>query len=338
MAMELEKLVKRINSAADFAERGGGPLYGVAPPLVREFAQALAALALSTREPLSEEQVRKIWRAAIEHAIHRTTKGRVMANFHHVPSVVRALEWLWADLQDSIDKPADALLAAIAEKVPPPCICEGGVNADRKDCPIHAATQPNFQDRIQKWMTACFGHEIMSDRVERNHRFLEEALELVQSCGTTQSEAQQLVDYVYSRPVGELAQEVGGVMVTLAGLCLAQGLDMNACGETELERVWTKIEKIRAKQAAKPKHSPLPEAEGNRRVLARAKMDEQIEDERNRHIKAVCYLCREGDEPERVQRGIYLHSSNSAPCVATPIRALYDSVDGELQAEAVSTR
>jgi hypothetical protein len=117
----------------------------------------------------------------------------------------------------------------------------------------------SFQQRVQPWMMACFGPEISSDTVERNHRFIEEALELVQACGCTQSEAHQLVDYVYGRPVGEKHQEVGGVMVTLAALCLAQGLDMQDAGETELARIWTKVEKIRAKQAAKPKHSPLPE-------------------------------------------------------------------------------
>ena len=46
--------------------------------------------------------------------------------------------------------------------------------------------------------------------------------------------------------------------LTLAALCLAQGLDMHAAAETELARIWTKVEQIRAKQAAKPKHSPLP--------------------------------------------------------------------------------
>jgi hypothetical protein len=116
-----------------------------------------------------------------------------------------------------------------------------------------------FQQRVQPWMMACFGPEISADTVERNHRFLEEALELVQACGCTQSEAHQLVDYVYGRPVGEKHQEVGGVMVTLAALCLAQGLNMHEAGEIELARIWTKVGKIRAKQAAKPKHSPLPE-------------------------------------------------------------------------------
>lgn len=107
-------------------------------------------------------------------------------------------------------------------------------------------------------MLACFGASISADKVERNHRFLEEAIELVQSLGCTSSEAYQLVDYVYSRPGGTTFQEAGGVMVTLAALCLAQGMDMNAAGDTELARVWGKIDAIRAKQAAKPKHSPLP--------------------------------------------------------------------------------
>jgi hypothetical protein len=124
-----------------------------------------------------------------------------------------------------------------------------------------AATQPeSLQRRVQPWMLACFGAEIASDKIERNHRFLEEALELVQACGCTQSEAHQLVDYTFGRPVGEPHQEAGGVMITLAALCLANGLDMHAAAEAELARIWTKVDQIRAKHAAKPKHSPLPEA------------------------------------------------------------------------------
>jgi len=118
----------------------------------------------------------------------------------------------------------------------------------------------SFQERVQPWMMECFGPEISADKVERNHRFLEEALELVQANGCLQHEAHQLVEYVYGRDEGEINQEVGGVMVTLAALCLAVGEDMHAAGEKELARVWTKVEKIRAKQAAKPKHSPLPQA------------------------------------------------------------------------------
>lgn len=121
------------------------------------------------------------------------------------------------------------------------------------------AAEP-FQSRVQPWMLECFGAEIAADKIERNHRFFEEATEAVQANGMTRSEAHQLVDYTFDRPVGELHQEIGGVMVTLAALCLASGQDMHAAGETELTRIWTKVEAIRAKQAAKPKHSPLPAA------------------------------------------------------------------------------
>ena len=118
----------------------------------------------------------------------------------------------------------------------------------------------SYQSRVDAWLIACFGETIARDRQERNHRFLEEALELVQACECTAGEAHQLVDYVFGRPVGEPYQESGGVSNTHAALCLAQGIDMDEAAETELARVWTKVEKIRAKQAAKPKHSPLPEA------------------------------------------------------------------------------
>ncbi|WP_339100247.1 hypothetical protein WKQ99_18715 [Pseudomonas atacamensis] len=124
---------------------------------------------------------------------------------------------------------------------------------------IDELTSP-FQSRVQPWLMECFGPMIAGDREERNHRFLEEALELVQACGCSATEAHKLVDYVYGRDVGEPAQEVGGVMVTLAALCLANDMDMHAAGETELARIWTKVEQIRAKQAAKPQMSPLPGA------------------------------------------------------------------------------
>jgi NTP pyrophosphatase (non-canonical NTP hydrolase) len=115
-----------------------------------------------------------------------------------------------------------------------------------------------FQSRVQPWLMACFGKSIAYDETERNHRFLEEALELAQACDCTESEAHQLVEYVFNRPIGDKPQEVGGVMVTLAALCLAHDMDMHQSGETELSRIWTRMEQIRAKQASKPKHSPLP--------------------------------------------------------------------------------
>lgn len=111
----------------------------------------------------------------------------------------------------------------------------------------------SFQQRVQPWMLACFGAQIATDANERNHRFLEESLELAQACGCSAQEVHQLVDYVFSRAAGDKAQEVGGVMVTLAALCLAHGLDMHAAGEEELARIWDRIDPIRARHALKPK-------------------------------------------------------------------------------------
>lgn len=118
-----------------------------------------------------------------------------------------------------------------------------------------------FQDGVADWMLACFGPEITSDRLERGDRFIEEALELAQTVpGFTADRAHALVDYVFNRPVGEQYQEVGGVMVTLAALCNTFGLSIAQEADRELARVWTKVEAIRAKQAAKPTGSALPAA------------------------------------------------------------------------------
>lgn len=119
-------------------------------------------------------------------------------------------------------------------------------------------TMTTFQQEVGAWVLSCLGEAELHDRNERNHRFLEEALELTQACGCTATEAHQLVDYVYGRERGDIAQEVGGVMLTLAALCQAHGLNMHTCGSAELRRVWTKIPEIRAKHAAKPRCSPLP--------------------------------------------------------------------------------
>ena len=126
------------------------------------------------------------------------------------------------------------------------------------DSTDNARGPERLQDRVAPWMDACFGPEISGDKLERGDRFLEEALELLQSGGYPPERVVPLRDYVFSRAVGEPSQEVGGVMITLAAYCLAHGLDMHEAGEIELARIWTKVDKIRAKQAAKPVGSALP--------------------------------------------------------------------------------
>jgi len=116
-----------------------------------------------------------------------------------------------------------------------------------------------YQAEVAEWLVKCFGIEIAADTVERNQRFMEEAVELVQACGGTREDCHMLVDYVFDRPVGEPEQEVGGVMVTLASLCFANNLHMDKCGRKELVRVWNKQDEIREKQRHKPRNTPYPE-------------------------------------------------------------------------------
>lgn len=102
-----------------------------------------------------------------------------------------------------------------------------------------------LQDRVKPWLYECFGPMVAADVVERNHRFLEESLELVQSLGATKEDCLKLVDYVYGRQEGDPYQEVGGVMITLSALCLANDLSMDECTDIELDRIWLKIDNIR---------------------------------------------------------------------------------------------
>ena len=116
-----------------------------------------------------------------------------------------------------------------------------------------------FQNRVGIWVRRCFGIKVAKDRTQRNHRFCEEALELVQACGCSKEDVLSLIEYVYNRPIGEKGQEVGGVMITLAALCEAQEISMTEEGERELNRIWEKMGDLRHKHNNKPKNSPLPE-------------------------------------------------------------------------------
>lgn len=120
-----------------------------------------------------------------------------------------------------------------------------------------------FQLRVAKWLHACFGDKIAKNKLERSHRFLEEALELCQATGVSKKEALTLVEYVYARGVGEPHQEVGGVTITLAALCYAHEISLGDAAADELFRVHQKMDKIREKQATKPTSSALPQVWGD---------------------------------------------------------------------------
>ena len=111
-----------------------------------------------------------------------------------------------------------------------------------------------FQDRAWSWCLEVFADRPqMSSVDERCRRFLEEAIELVQAAGLPESMAQRLVAHVYSRPVGEVRQEVGGAMVTLAALAHALFVDAGDAAVDEMRRIERPEvrERVRAKQAEK---------------------------------------------------------------------------------------
>jgi len=119
---------------------------------------------------------------------------------------------------------------------------------------------PTFQEIAHDWAKFCFGEETVANKNECCARFLEEALELVQSLGFTRTDAYQLVNHVFDRDEGRPSQEVGGVCVTLAVLCGACDLNMLDCSIEEMNRVRHPdvMKRIRQKNANKPQFSPLP--------------------------------------------------------------------------------
>lgn len=110
--------------------------------------------------------------------------------------------------------------------------------------------------RMRRWLKAVAPQDY-NDVEERAIRFGEEALELMQVEGVTADAAHQLVDYVFSRPVGEREQEIGGVLVTLAGYFSAVPVSPFECFEKEMARAEdpSVMAKIAAKHALKPVHS-----------------------------------------------------------------------------------
>ena len=100
----------------------------------------------------------------------------------------------------------------------------------------------------------AFGQEAMMDSRERLLRFFEEAVELVRAGGLTLNDVQNVVTYEFSRDIGVVTQEIAGTAVTLYAVASAFGVDLEEVAGNECHRVLENLEKIRAKQKAKPDH------------------------------------------------------------------------------------
>ena len=109
-----------------------------------------------------------------------------------------------------------------------------------------------FQDKVRVFTNDTFGSEIANNLTERCNRFAEESIELLQSAGYSKEKMLDMLDYVYRRESGKQAQEVGGVMVTLAALCNVIGVDMIKVAGKEIIRAIRNSQFIRLKHNGKP--------------------------------------------------------------------------------------
>lgn len=96
------------------------------------------------------------------------------------------------------------------------------------------------QADVAAWCRRAFGDEQADSPPQRGLRLLEEAAEAAQAAGVDAALAHHVVAHVFSRPVGEIAQELGGVGVTLLAFANACGLSADECERIEAERVLAK--------------------------------------------------------------------------------------------------
>lgn len=106
-----------------------------------------------------------------------------------------------------------------------------------------------FQNDMAAWGLEVLGSMTMNDQRVRAYRFLEEALELAQACGVTTDNVDSLVDYTFAHPVGEVDDEIGGTLATIALLATSFGYNLDLCAAKQLSKIQetAKIAKIRSK-------------------------------------------------------------------------------------------
>lgn len=108
------------------------------------------------------------------------------------------------------------------------------------------------QAKIFAWARQAFGIEQATSLTQRGLRLLEEAVEAFQAVNGSVSTAHKLVDYVFSRPIGALHQEIGGVSVCLLAIAAAAGLSADEEERREVSRVLAKpVKEFTARNEAK---------------------------------------------------------------------------------------
>jgi hypothetical protein len=94
----------------------------------------------------------------------------------------------------------------------------------------------NRSREILNWAIENFG-PVAANRDERAARLAEEAIEIAHAEGVSLEMVAKIADRVYSRPAGELSQEIGGVRVTLEALAENAGLSVEEETAREFQRI-----------------------------------------------------------------------------------------------------
>lgn len=113
------------------------------------------------------------------------------------------------------------------------------------------------QARVAAWILETFGIEFLRNGHERTLRAIEEVVELAQAAGVTKEVVHRVVDYVFSRPAGDVEQEIAGSLVTIYGAATALGVDAQAELEKELARINTPEVKERCRRRQAEKRAAL---------------------------------------------------------------------------------
>jgi hypothetical protein len=107
-------------------------------------------------------------------------------------------------------------------------------------CGNDLSDRGNRQWRVGTWCIAAFGQEEATNLPQRGLRLLEEAAETAQATGVPRDKATAIINYVYDRPPGSTAQELGGVQLCCLALAEAAQLDADECELREVNRVLAK--------------------------------------------------------------------------------------------------
>lgn len=93
------------------------------------------------------------------------------------------------------------------------------------------------QAEILQWANTTFGESAASNTGERTRRFAEEAIEAIQAVGLDKKSLHDIIDHVYGKPAGDIAQEIGQVGLSLLGLAEHLGIHAEEEERKEFQRV-----------------------------------------------------------------------------------------------------